>query len=72
MGKIADGITQLEVQEFYNTFGDRATQEDKLKLIQRLSAKDMKDQICFKTVRAVKYLESRQLGGKLSKKEIWR
>lgn len=72
IGKIADGPAQTAVQEFYNEYGLSASMEAKTKLIRELSKKDLKNQVCFKTERAVRYLEHCQRAGRLSKKEIWR
>ena len=71
IGKIADARTQSLIQEFCEEFiGCPPTNEDKQKLIIKLTRTDLKDQICFKTVKAIRYIESIQPNGKLSIKRL--
>lgn len=67
-GKIADGRAQLEVQRY--CIGGSYTKEDKERLIKALSASDLKDQVCFKTLKAISFLEKSQPYGRLSVKVI--
>lgn len=73
IGKIADARTQLIIQKFCKEFmGVKPTDEEKRELVRKLTAFDLKDQICFKSNRVIEYIQSKQPNGRLSVQEVYR